>query len=142
MRFIGRTSQASSRPDKQHGLGQGLPPGAIRLVVLNPAHSEFQVLHPERRVKAAEAERAQRCAAGPRGGRRRSCDRLRVGSARPDAREQPHSSALGEEGSAPSCSGTPLNQAKATQHVAKHFPAASGANYKKITQDAMRLVAS
>lgn len=30
----------------------------FRLVVLNPAHSEFHLLHPERRVKAAEAERA------------------------------------------------------------------------------------
>ncbi len=32
----------------------------FRLVVLNPAHSEFHLLHPERRVKAAEAERALR----------------------------------------------------------------------------------
>ena len=32
----------------------------FRLVVLNPAHAEFHLLHPERRVKAAEAERALR----------------------------------------------------------------------------------
>jgi hypothetical protein len=32
----------------------------FRLVVLNPAHSEFHLLHPERRVKAAEAEQALR----------------------------------------------------------------------------------
>lgn len=29
----------------------------FRLVVLNPARAEFHLLHPERRVKAAEAER-------------------------------------------------------------------------------------
>jgi hypothetical protein len=32
----------------------------FRLVVLNPAHSEVHLLHPERHVKATEAERALR----------------------------------------------------------------------------------
>ena len=32
----------------------------FRVVVLNPARSEFHILHPERRVKAAEAELALR----------------------------------------------------------------------------------
>ena len=32
----------------------------IRLVVLNPARAEFHLLHPERRVKATEAEHALR----------------------------------------------------------------------------------
>jgi uncharacterized membrane-anchored protein len=55
---------------------------------------------------------------------------------------QPHTSALGEEGPAPSCSGSPLNQSQATLHVAKNFPATSVANYKKITQDTLVMVDS
>jgi uncharacterized membrane-anchored protein len=55
---------------------------------------------------------------------------------------QPHTSALGEEGSAPSCSGSPLDQTQAAQHVARNFPTTSVANYKKITQDTLSLVNS
>jgi uncharacterized membrane-anchored protein len=59
------------------------------------------------------------------------------------ANAQPHVSALGEEGPAPSCSsGTPLNRAEATQHVTENFPAASVANYKTITQDTLDMVQS
>ncbi len=59
------------------------------------------------------------------------------------ANAQPHVSALGEEGPAPSCSsGSPLNQAQATQHVARNFPADSVANYKSITQDTLAMVQS
>jgi uncharacterized membrane-anchored protein len=53
---------------------------------------------------------------------------------------QPHASALGEEGPAPSCSGAALDQAQATQHVGRQFPADSVATYKKITQDTIGLV--
>jgi len=55
---------------------------------------------------------------------------------------QPHTSALGEEGPAPSCSGSHLNQSEATQHVARNFPATSVASYKKITQDTLDMVDS
>jgi uncharacterized membrane-anchored protein len=55
---------------------------------------------------------------------------------------QPHTSALGEEGPAPSCSGAPLNRSEATQHIARNFPAPSVANYKQITQDTISLVDS
>ena len=59
------------------------------------------------------------------------------------ANAQPHVSALGEEGPAPSCSsGTPLNQAQATQHVARNFPAPSVTVYKTITQDTLAMVDS
>jgi uncharacterized membrane-anchored protein len=59
------------------------------------------------------------------------------------ANAQPHVSALGEEGPAPSCSSaTPLDQGQATQHVSKNFPAKSVATYKKITQDTLGLVNS
>jgi uncharacterized membrane-anchored protein len=59
------------------------------------------------------------------------------------ANAQPHVSALGEEGPAPSCSsGTPLNQAQATQHVARNFPAPSVTAYKTITQDTLAMVDS
>jgi uncharacterized membrane-anchored protein len=56
---------------------------------------------------------------------------------------QPHVSALGEEGPAPSCSsGSPLDQAQATQHVATSFPAANVDSYRTITQDTLALVDS
>jgi hypothetical protein len=59
------------------------------------------------------------------------------------ANAQPHVSALEEEGPAPSCSsGTPLDQAEATQHVAQNFPADSVDNYRTITQDTLDLVGS
>ena len=59
------------------------------------------------------------------------------------ANAQPHVSALGEEGPAPSCSsGKPLDQAQATQHVAQNFPADSVDNYRAITQDTLALVGS
>jgi uncharacterized membrane-anchored protein len=58
------------------------------------------------------------------------------------ANAQPHASALGEEGPAPSCSGAPLDQSQTTQHVRTNFPAASVATYKKITQDTIGLVDS
>ncbi len=59
------------------------------------------------------------------------------------ANAQPHVSALGEEGPAPSCSsGKPLDQTQATQHVAEHFPADSVDNYRTITQDTLDLVSS
>ena len=59
------------------------------------------------------------------------------------ANAQPHVSALGEEGPAPSCSsGQPLDQAQATQHVAQNFPADSVDSYRAITQDALDLVGS
>jgi uncharacterized membrane-anchored protein len=54
---------------------------------------------------------------------------------------QPHVSALGEEGPAPSCSsGSPLSQAQATDHVSTNFPPDSVAEYKQITQDTLTLV--
>jgi hypothetical protein len=57
------------------------------------------------------------------------------------ANAQPHVSALGEEGPAPSCSsGTPLDQAQAAQRVATSFPAASVTAYKTITRDTLALV--
>ncbi len=56
---------------------------------------------------------------------------------------QPHVSSLGEEGPAPSCdSGSPLDQAGATQHVAQNFPASSVDHYRTITQDTLALVTS
>ncbi|KQW43967.1 hypothetical protein ASC77_21475 [Nocardioides sp. Root1257] len=59
------------------------------------------------------------------------------------ANQQPHTSALAaEEGSAPSCSGSPLNQTQATQHVAAHFPADSVSGYKTIATDTLALVKS
>jgi uncharacterized membrane-anchored protein len=59
------------------------------------------------------------------------------------ANAQPHASALGEEGPAPSCSsGAPLDEAAATQHVAKSFPAASVDSYRAIAQDTLALVGS
>jgi len=59
------------------------------------------------------------------------------------ANAQPHVSALGEEGPAPSCSsGTPLDQAQAAQHVAKNFPAAWVSTYKTITRDTLAMVRS
>jgi uncharacterized membrane-anchored protein len=59
------------------------------------------------------------------------------------ANAQPHVSALGEEGPAPSCaSGKPLDQAQATQHVTQNFPADSVDNYRTITQDTLDLVGS
>jgi uncharacterized membrane-anchored protein len=59
------------------------------------------------------------------------------------ANAQPHVSALGEEGPAPSCSsGKPLDQAQATQHVAQNFPASSVSNFRTITSDTLGLVDS
>jgi uncharacterized membrane-anchored protein len=59
------------------------------------------------------------------------------------ANAQPHVSALGEEGPAPSCSsGEPLDQAQATQHVAQDFPADWVDDYRTITQDMLDLVGS
>jgi uncharacterized membrane-anchored protein len=56
---------------------------------------------------------------------------------------QPHVSSLGEEGPAPSCSsGSPLDQAAATQHVAKNFPASSVGRYRTIATDTLALVDS
>jgi uncharacterized membrane-anchored protein len=56
---------------------------------------------------------------------------------------QPHVSALGEEGPAPSCSsGKPLDQAAATQHVAKDFPASSVDSFRTIAKDTRALVDS
>jgi uncharacterized membrane-anchored protein len=59
------------------------------------------------------------------------------------ANAQPHVSALGEEGPAPSCSsGKPLTQPEATQHVTQNFPADSVDNYRTITKDTLDLVDS
>ncbi|WP_028645405.1 COG4705 family protein [Nocardioides sp. URHA0020] len=59
------------------------------------------------------------------------------------ANQQPHTSALAaEEGSAPSCSGSPLNQTQATHHVAVSFPADSVKSYRTITTDTLALVRS
>ena len=59
------------------------------------------------------------------------------------ANAQPHTSALGEEGPAPSCkSGSPLDQTQAAQHVAKNFPASSVSNYATITKDTLAMVKS
>jgi hypothetical protein len=57
------------------------------------------------------------------------------------ANQQPHASALAaEEGSAPSCSGSPLKQTEATQRVSANFPAASVSNYRTIAKDTLSLV--
>jgi uncharacterized membrane-anchored protein len=59
------------------------------------------------------------------------------------ANAQPHASALGEEGPAPSCdSGSPLSQSQATAAVAKKFPSSSVANYRTIVTDTQGLVDS
>src|SRR4051794_8393710 len=59
------------------------------------------------------------------------------------ADQQPHTSALAEEeGSAPSCSGSPLDQTQATQHVAADFPADSVTTYRTIATDTLALVRS
>ncbi|GAA1807758.1 hypothetical protein GCM10009795_061160 [Nocardioides hankookensis] len=59
------------------------------------------------------------------------------------ANQQPHTSALAaEEGSAPSCSGSPLNQSQAKEHVATSFPAESVSNYRTIATDTLALVES
>jgi uncharacterized membrane-anchored protein len=59
------------------------------------------------------------------------------------ANAQPHASALGEEGPAPSCSsGKPLNQAAATQHIAQRFPADTVDNYRTIAKETRQLVDS
>jgi uncharacterized membrane-anchored protein len=56
---------------------------------------------------------------------------------------QPHVSALGEEGPAPSCSsGSPLDQAAAAQHVAHNFPTDSVHDFRTITKDTLGLVDS
>ena len=56
------------------------------------------------------------------------------------ANAQPHTSALGEEGPAPSCSGAALSQAEATQAAGEHFPADRLAAYRTITGDTLALV--
>ena len=53
---------------------------------------------------------------------------------------QPHASALDDEGPAPSCSGSPLDQAQATQHVASAFPASTVSGYRTIARDTLALV--
>ncbi|HCB05473.1 MAG TPA: hypothetical protein DEQ43_14720 [Nocardioides bacterium] len=58
------------------------------------------------------------------------------------ANAQPHTSALEAEGPAPSCSGSPVDQAGATQQVAANFPADSVDNYRTIAQDTLDLVDS
>ena len=59
------------------------------------------------------------------------------------ANQQPHTSALAaEEGSAPRCSGSPLNQAQATEHVATSFPAETVGSYRTIATDTLALVRS
>ncbi|MEP9361632.1 hypothetical protein ABLE68_01615 [Nocardioides sp. CN2-186] len=58
------------------------------------------------------------------------------------ADNQPHTSSLEAEGPAPSCSGSPIGQAEATQRVASKFPADSVQNYRTITQDTLQLVDS
>ena len=58
------------------------------------------------------------------------------------ANQQPHASALEAEGPAPSCSGSPLDQAQATQQVASKFPASSVDNYRAIAKDTLQLVDS
>jgi uncharacterized membrane-anchored protein len=58
------------------------------------------------------------------------------------ANAQPHTSSLGEEGPAPSCSGSPVNQSEATQQVADKFPAASVDSYRTFTQDTLDMVDS
>jgi uncharacterized membrane-anchored protein len=58
------------------------------------------------------------------------------------ANHQPHTSALADEGPAPSCSGSPLTQDQATQQVAASFPASSVDNYRTIVQDTLQKVES
>jgi uncharacterized membrane-anchored protein len=58
------------------------------------------------------------------------------------ANNQPHQSALADESPAPSCSGSPIGQAEATQRVASKFPADSVKNYRTIAQDTLQLVDS
>ena len=56
------------------------------------------------------------------------------------ANAQPHQSALAEEGPAPSCSGSAINQDQAVTQVAQSFPASSVDNYRTITQDTLAMV--
>ena len=57
------------------------------------------------------------------------------------ANAQPHPSALGEEGPAPSCdTGKPLDQAHASQQVTADFPPASLTRYRTIVTDTKGLV--
>lgn len=59
------------------------------------------------------------------------------------ANAQPHTSALADEGPAPSCSkGAPVDQAEATQQVSSDFPAASVDKYRTIVKDTQGLVDS
>ncbi|GAA1152032.1 hypothetical protein GCM10009606_33260 [Nocardioides aquiterrae] len=58
------------------------------------------------------------------------------------ANQQPHASALEAEGPAPSCSGSPLDQARAAQQVSSKFPASSVAHYRTIAEDTLQLVNS
>jgi uncharacterized membrane-anchored protein len=59
------------------------------------------------------------------------------------ANAQPHTSALADEGPAPSCnSGSPLNQAQATAAVPKDFPSSTVDNYRSIVTDTQQLVDS
>ena len=58
------------------------------------------------------------------------------------ADNQPHASSLEAEGPAPSCSGSPIGQAEATQHVGSKFPADSVQNYRTIAKDTLELVDS
>jgi uncharacterized membrane-anchored protein len=53
---------------------------------------------------------------------------------------QPHQSALEAEGPAPACSGSPVDQAAATQQANAEFPAASMDHYRTIAQDTLQLV--
>lgn len=54
---------------------------------------------------------------------------------------QPHTSALGEEGPAPSCSGAPLDRGQAAQQVSADFPADSLTHYRAILTDTRSLAA-
>lgn len=99
------------------------------------------------RPAAARAPRDRHGVAAVRGGRRTSLAVLAAAAVGRIAlltwtNSQPHTSALGEDGPAPSCSASPLDESEATQHIARNFPAPSVANYKQITQDTISLVDS
>lgn len=54
---------------------------------------------------------------------------------------QPHTSALGEEGPAPSCGGAPLDQDQAARQVSADFPADALRSYRAILTDTRSLAA-